>query len=212
MSMNIYQKINAIMGEIQYLSKDDKVEFGNTKYKALSEEKVTGIVREKLVKYGLVLYPTSQTVMKEGQITTTNTTYIMVNMENPEEKIEIASSGQGSDSQDKGVGKAMTYSYKYALLRTFAIPTGEDPDKISSEELSAKYAEEESKDPVAEDAMARKVILALGTNMGKDEAYTIAWCEKLFGNTYKWEQFTEPMLAKCKVELSKKLQKQHGQN
>ena len=33
---------------------------------------------------------------------------------------------------------AMTYSYKYMLLRTFAIPTGEDPDKISSAETDEK--------------------------------------------------------------------------
>ncbi|MNJ59800.1 ERF superfamily protein [compost metagenome] len=50
----------------------------------------------------------------------------------------LASSGTGVDTQDKGVGKAMTYSYKYLLLRTFAIPTGEDPDKVSSAELDEK--------------------------------------------------------------------------
>ena len=44
--------------------------------------------------------------------------------------------------QDKGVGKAMTYAYKYMLLRTFAIPTGEDPDKISSAETDKKVEKE----------------------------------------------------------------------
>lgn len=39
----------------------------------------------------------------------------------------------------------MTYAYKYALLRTFAIPTGEDPDKISSEQLDDEQAEEKAK-------------------------------------------------------------------
>ena len=76
-----------------------------------------------------------QSVMKDGTLTTTNTTYKMVNTENPEEYVILASSGQGADSQDKGVGKAMTYSYKYLMLRTFAIPTGEDPDKIASEKI-----------------------------------------------------------------------------
>ena len=32
-----------------YLTKDDKVEFGNTKYKAISEEKVTTAVRKELI-------------------------------------------------------------------------------------------------------------------------------------------------------------------
>lgn len=55
--MNIYQKILAVMREVQYLQKDDKVEFGSTKYPGLSEEKVTAILREQLIKQGLVVYP-----------------------------------------------------------------------------------------------------------------------------------------------------------
>ena len=60
-----------------------------------------------------------------------------LNTENPDEYVDVVSSGRGG-YQDKGVGKAMTYAYKYMILRTFAIPTGEDPDKISSAELDKK--------------------------------------------------------------------------
>ena len=38
--------------------------------------------------------------------------------------------------------KFSTYAYKYMLLRTFAIPTGEDPDKISSAETDSKIENE----------------------------------------------------------------------
>jgi len=62
----------------------------------------------------------------------------MVNVENPDEFIEIVSCGDGADTQDKGSGKAMTYAFKYMWLRVFALPTGEDPDKISSDELDDK--------------------------------------------------------------------------
>ena len=55
--MNIFEKISAIMTDIQYLTKDDHVSFGNTSYKALSEEKVTSIMRAELLKYKLVVYP-----------------------------------------------------------------------------------------------------------------------------------------------------------
>lgn len=55
--MNIYVKIAAIMQDVQYLAKDDHVEFGSTKYKALSEEKVTSIMRAELLKHKLVVYP-----------------------------------------------------------------------------------------------------------------------------------------------------------
>jgi len=36
----------------------------------------------------------------------------------------------------------MTYAFKYMWLRTFALPTGEDPDKISSAELDEKFRKE----------------------------------------------------------------------
>lgn len=143
--MNIYQKIQQIMREVQYLAKDDQVAFGNTKYRALSEEKVTSIMRQKLIDYGLIVFPVKQTAYREGQITHVDVVYQMINVENPEESIFIASCGDGADSQDKGSGKAMTYAYKYMWLRTFGLPTGEDPDKISSAELDAREASKRDK-------------------------------------------------------------------
>ena len=38
--MNIYAKISQIMKDIEYLSKDDHVKFGQQDYKAISEGKV----------------------------------------------------------------------------------------------------------------------------------------------------------------------------
>ena len=138
MDMNIYEKMSAIMQDVQYLTKDDQVKFGTTRYKALSEEKVTGIMRAELIKHKLVIYPIQQSASRIGQITHVDVMYRLVNVENPEEYIDIASCGDGADSQDKGSGKAMTYAFKYMWLRAFALPTGEDPDKISSAELDEK--------------------------------------------------------------------------
>lgn len=39
MAVNIYEKMSAIMQDVQYLTKDDQVKFGTTSYKALSEER-----------------------------------------------------------------------------------------------------------------------------------------------------------------------------
>ena len=144
---NIYQKINEVMKNIEYLTKDNKVEFGTTKYKAISEEKVTTAVREQLVKNGIVIIPIKQesenkelirTEKSVNMLTSVHVKYRIQNIDNVEDFIEVESNGTGVDTQDKGVGKAMTYAYKYMLLRTFAIPTGEDPDKISSAETDKK--------------------------------------------------------------------------
>ena len=169
MSKNIYEKILAVMQGIEYLNKDDKVSYGNTNYKAMSEEKVTMTVRKELIKQGLVVFPVEQTVQKDGQITTTNATYKMVNVENPDEFIFLASSGQGADTQDKGVGKAMTYSFKYLLLRTFAIPTGEDPDKIASEQLDDQMKIADIKRKLEQtDTDSVKFLLAIGHKFKKE--------------------------------------------
>ncbi|EJW14116.1 ERF family protein [Paenibacillus alvei] len=133
----LYQKMSAVMQKVDYLQKDDRVEFGNTKYNAITEEKVTSTVRDALIEQGLVIFPFEQAHSKEGNLTTVDVKYKIVDTETGEYEV-IVSSGTGADTQDKGVGKAMTYAYKYLLLRTFAIPTGEDPDKTSSAELDAQ--------------------------------------------------------------------------
>lgn len=140
---NLYKKIHQVMDAVQYLEKDSKISFGNTNYRALSEEKVTTTVREKLIEFKLIIIPVEQSIDRENILTTVNTKYKIIDTETGESEI-ISSSGQGSDTQDKGAGKAMTYGYKYLLLRTFAIPTGEDSDKISSNEMDEKQQKHET--------------------------------------------------------------------
>jgi hypothetical protein len=141
------------MQDVEYLSKDSKIAFGTTNYKAISEEKVTSTLRDSLIKNGLVIIPIEQVAGRNGNVSTVNTKYKIIDIDTGQFEI-LASSGEGADTQDKGVGKAMTYAYKYMLLRTFAIPTGEDPDKVSSSELDEKQriADEKKAKEAAEDA------------------------------------------------------------
>lgn len=136
--MTLHEKLLAIMRDVQYVNQDTNVEFGDTKYKALSEEKVTAIMRAEAVKYNIVVYPIEQHWERIGQISHVDVRYKIVNVDDPDDYIEVVSCGDGADTQDKGAGKAMTYAYKYMWLRTFALPTGEDPDKVSSAELDAE--------------------------------------------------------------------------
>ena len=148
---NVFQRISDVMKDIEYLTKDDEVSTGKSSYRAVTEEKVTSAVRAAMVKHGIVIVPIEQEharvdeVVKAwnkfekreedkiNRITTVNTKYRIQNVDDPSDFIIAASSGTGVDTQDKGVGKAMTYAFKYLLLRTFAIPTGDDPDKVSSD-------------------------------------------------------------------------------
>ena len=160
--MNLYDKISEVLKDIEYLTKDDNVGTGKSSYKAISEEKVTRSVRASLIKNGIVILPIEQHTeeifteyeklnydkkleKKQRLMTRVDVKYKIVNIDNPEEFEILVSSGSGVDSQDKGVGKAMTYSYKYMLLRTFAIPTGEDPDKFHNDDLDDQSQEQEYK-------------------------------------------------------------------
>lgn len=192
--MNIYEKILAIMQDVKYLEKDDHVKFNSTDYKALSEEKVTSIMREELIKNQLVVFPIAQDSNRAGNITHVDTKYRMVNVEKPDEFIEIVSCGDGADSQDKGSGKAMTYSYKYMWLRTFALPSGEDPDKISSDELDAK-AKKEAEKKAKEEAAKPLICPECGKPITK-------------GVKYKGQAFTPEQLLKTFGRCADCLRKQ----
>ena len=176
--MNIFQKISEVMKAIEYLTKDDKVEFGQTKYKAISEEKVTTAVRKELVKQGIVIIPIMQestvtelirTEKSVNQRADVHTRYRIQNIDDVNDFIEVESNGSGVDTQDKAVGKAMTYAYKYMLLRTFAIPTGEDPDKISSAETDYKIQSELNADKIIDKTKVQALNKSIENAGIKDE-------------------------------------------
>ena len=193
--MNVYQKIAAVMQDVQYLAKDDNVEYKTTKYKAISEEKVTSTMRKALLKHGLVVFPVKQHRERVGTITSVDVTYRLQNIDDPEDYIEVVSSGDGADTQDKGAGKAMTYAFKYMFLRTFAIPTGEDPDKISSAELDDKEAPKLVDDTQID--VLKRTVKALGGTTTKDFKRITGFSYNEIGN------LTAADWGKLMVELNK---------
>lgn len=195
--MNLHEKILSIMQEVRRLQKDDQVEFGNTKYKALSEEKVTEIMRQQLVEKRIVVFPIEQNCSRTGQITHVDVKYRMVNVDDPTDFIEIVSSGDGADSQDKGAGKAMTYAYKYMWLRTFALPTGEDPDKISSAQL-----DDEEKKRREEDKAKRKAAERLAARAQCQKTVKL-YCQQNHVNEAEAWQIIADTIGKSSKEFTK---------
>lgn len=63
-----------------------------------------------------------------GAIKTVYTTHKFIDGETGEE-LPFTWASEGMDGQDKGVSKGATSAIKYALLKQFLIPTGEDPDE-----------------------------------------------------------------------------------
>ena len=151
MADNIYKKMSAITAELTAVAKNLNVGIGKAAYKAVGEADVLAAVKPLEEKHGVYSYPYSRKIVEADLVTTTSeyqgkvtektnrylrieTVYRFVNIDNPDEYIDITTYGDGIDLQDKAVGKAMTYSDKYALLRAYKIITGEDPDQFKSEE------------------------------------------------------------------------------
>ena len=153
--MNIYQRMSAITNEITAVAKNLAVGTGKSSYKAVGEADVLAAVRPAEQKFGVYSFPVDREIIESAVLTSMKvyngqefetkqqfmrlrTVYRFVNMDKPEEYIDIATYGDGVDPQDKAPGKAMTYADKYALLKAYKIITGEDPDQKASEPLNGK--------------------------------------------------------------------------
>lgn len=123
---NIFQRILAVMKELDYIQK------GPTKvngfYSYVSHDQVSAKVHPLLVKYGIAVIPSVDELKQEGNRTEAKVSVHFVNVDNPSEVVVTKYYGYGVDSGDKGPGKAISYACKYALLKTFCLETGDDPD------------------------------------------------------------------------------------
>lgn len=153
-TMNIYQRMANVTKEIKAVAKNLEVGYGKSSYKATGEADVLFAVKNIEVPNGIYSYPFKREIIDQQVLTTKGvdyktgkdvektqfylrmkTTYRFVNVDKPEEYVEIESYSDGLDSADKATGKAMTYGDKYALMKAYKIVTGEDPDQYQSEEF-----------------------------------------------------------------------------
>ena len=123
--MNLHERILQVMKAVSYIQKESK---RGMQYSVVSHDAVTAKLRPAIVEAGIVYYPVDIDLTQEGNRTQCTLIMRFVNAEKPEDFIDVVSAGYGIDSQDKGPGKAISYAVKYALLKTFALETGDDPD------------------------------------------------------------------------------------
>jgi hypothetical protein len=144
----------------------------------VGEADVLAAVKPTEEKYKVYSYPVSRRVIESNVLTSLDkhgnekrqlfmrleVIYRFVNMENPEEYIDITTYGDGVDPGDKAPGKAMTYADKYALLKAYKIITGDDPDQKASETLKAVERKETVSNQLITDvqAVALESVLTAG--------------------------------------------------
>ena len=145
---NIYQRLLAVEDMCHYVQKDDEVIVGGKRqYSYVTHDKVTITVgkalRENGVKSICTLKSRNTTPVQVNKTNyKTKEPYQVtewrddirievkfINVDKPEEMEIVEYYGTGQDNLDKSIGKAISYAYKYCLLKTFNMGTGDDPEQ-----------------------------------------------------------------------------------
>ena len=126
---NIYQRINAIMKDCDYIQKEKAQQGQGVKY-----DTVIAMLRDLLIKHGVVTVMRQKSLERVGEVGQNQKVYQgeyemdLVNMDKPDEKVTHSTFAQGMDGGDKAPGKAHTYAAKLILTKAFNIETGIDEE------------------------------------------------------------------------------------
>lgn len=175
----IASKLVSIMSEIEWLGKDATVVMnGREMYKYTSEAQFIAEVRPLMIKHRVIMMPVElkklDVLKKEtdkgavSYITTILMRYRFIDADSGE-FLDIEMGSQGADSTDKGIFKALTGAFKYALRQTFLIGTGDDPE--ATDENNNVVAREEAVSPLSKVVSAAK---KRGVNLN-DEPFLSFW-------------------------------------
>lgn len=224
--MTMVKKLCEVMKAVGYIQKTGH----NTQhgYKYVQEADIVEKIRGELATRNLFLMNSVENVSfrtikttKGGEVTVATLTikYTLIDGDTGE-RLEFMGVGEGMDGGDKAVYKAQTGALKYALMKTFLIPTGDDPEKDQTEEATKEkeaakektMAEEKQENQAAADAAPskpgaassepgrgkvtikqRKAIFAAGREKGLDE-----------------EQIRKLIWIKTKKESTKELTKKEA--
>lgn len=144
------------MKEVGYVQKAGHNDFQNYKY--ATEADAIKAIRPAMLNHGLCMIPSVESVSQDEW---GNTNVIMLYRIFDEEGnfLSFRAAGSGNDKNSKGVGdkgiyKALTGASKYALLKTFLMETGDDPEVPNEQDKPFKQEPKEPKVEAKEEPKA----------------------------------------------------------
>lgn len=128
---SLVAKLAEVMAAVERIPKRGRNDFH--KYDYATEADIVATVRQELAARQVMLIPAVEAVTRDpvgekGSVLTTLVMSFTFLDGESSESITRPWLGCGSDKDDKGIYKAMTGGEKYFLLKTFLMPTGDDPE------------------------------------------------------------------------------------
>jgi hypothetical protein len=144
---NIHSAILAIMNEVSYVQKERSKDVN---YTLKTENAVIQALRPALLNHGVFVYPVGvrdiqQNQFEAGKYKNVWNRLVCIHVfrfvhAESETFVDVEVLGDGADTGDKAGNKSMTTAKKYALLQTFLLETGDDPDLTQSPKDTKKQA------------------------------------------------------------------------
>lgn len=122
---NLVIKLSEILGEVDRVPKRGRNEFH--KYDYVMESDLVEAVRQKLAERHVFLLSSVEELRREDTLTEAKIRFTFLDGDSGE-SLSFYYFGQGDDKGDKGAYKAYTGALKYAIMKNFLVPTGDDPE------------------------------------------------------------------------------------
>ena len=142
--LSLRQKLAVVRRRIAYVQKRGHNERKNYNYVTAAD--IAGAVGDILAELGVVVVPRLESISHEPSRTARSEVehvarvvmaYTFMDVDTTEE-ITVKVAGEGLDAGDKAPYKAMTGALKYALLQSFLLATGDDPENESAQSHYAR--------------------------------------------------------------------------
>lgn len=140
---SLVMKLAAVMAAVERIPKRGRNDFHNYDY--ATEADIVSAIRQELAQRHVMLLPAitgseREKVGEKGSVLThLRMEFTFLDGESGE-TLTRPWLGAGTDKEDKGAYKAMTGGEKYFLLKTFLIPTGDDPEQAEESKRPAERA------------------------------------------------------------------------
>lgn len=175
---NIFESIQAVMGEIGAVGKTSKNAQQGFMYRGI--DAVMNALQPALIKHGVFVVPEILEQTREERVNAKGTTLIYSICKikynfyaQDGSSVSATVIGEGMDTGDKATNKAMSIAFKYACFQVFCIPTEEmvDPDAEVHEVKAKTEKKAEQKPEPKQDLKATPKQIELLKKLVPDEAW-----------------------------------------